>query len=116
MGCKSSKKLVQVHNAGFDLMDADGDHKVSKEEIEMVATYFHRFAVMQSQARHSDLVNTKPIDYLYKVVDKKVGSKLKRRDFNTFAYIIPAERWQTELLPALRRNEISRLQKENFNN
>ena len=111
MGCFSSKKLAKIHNAGFDLMDADGDHKVSKEEVEMVATYLHRFAVMQSQARHSDLVNTTPIDYLYKVVDKKVGSKLKRRDFNTFAYIIPAERWQTELLPALRRHEISRLQK-----
>ncbi len=111
MGCFSSKKLVKIHNAGFDLMDADGDHKVSKEEVEMVANYFHRFAIMQSQARHSELVNTSPIDHLYKVVDKKVGSKLKRRDFNLFAYIIPAERWQTELLPALRRNEISRLQK-----
>ena len=111
MGCFSSKKLVKIHNAGFDLMDADGDQKVSKEEVEMVANYFHRFAIMQSQARHSELVNTSPIDYLYKVVDKKVGSKLKRRDFNLFAYIIPAERWQTELLPALRRNEISRLQK-----
>ena len=55
-------------------------------------------------------VGTAPIDYLYQVIDKKVGSKLKRRDFNRFAYIIPYERWQTELLPALRRNEINRLQ------
>tara|TARA_B100001063_G_C16777864_1_gene567321 strand:+ start:6434 stop:6775 length:342 start_codon:yes stop_codon:yes gene_type:complete len=109
MGCFSSKKLVKIHNAGFDLMDADGDHKVSKQEVEMVATYFHRFAVMQSQARHAELVGTAPIDYLYQVIDKKVGSKLKRRDFNKFAYIIPTERWQTELLPALRRNEIQRL-------
>tara|TARA_B100001027_G_C16165785_1_gene284664 strand:+ start:249 stop:590 length:342 start_codon:yes stop_codon:yes gene_type:complete len=109
MGCFSSKKLVKIHNAGFDLMDSDGDHKVSKEEIGVVATYLHNFAVMQSKARHTELINTKPMDYLYQVVDKKVGSKLKRRDFNRFAYIIPQERWQTELLPALRRKEINRL-------
>ena len=77
MGCKTSKNLVQVHNTGFDLMDADGDHKVSKEEVEMVATYFHRFAIMQSEARHSALVNTPPIDYLYKVVDKRLVQNLK---------------------------------------
>ena len=47
MGCKTSKNLVQVHNTGFDLMDADGDHKVSKEEVEMVATYFHRFVIIK---------------------------------------------------------------------
>lgn len=111
MGCLQSKKLKKVHNAGFDLMDTDGDHKVSKEEIGIVATYLHRFAIMQSQARHTELENTKPLDYLYQVVDKSVGSQLKRRDFNRFAYMIPLERWQTELLPALRRHEIERLQK-----
>jgi len=110
MGCFNSKKLVKIHNTGFDLMDSDGDHKVSKEEIGMVATYLHRFAVMQSQARHVELENTKPLDYLYQVIDKKVGSSLKRKDFNRFAYMIPTERWQTELLPALRRHEINRLQ------
>ena len=114
MGCTSSKKLVKIHNTGFDLMDSDGDHKVSKEEIDIVASYLHRFAIMQSEARHLELKNTKPIDYLYQVVDKKVGSNLKRKDFNRFAYIIPPERWQTELLPALRRREIKRLQNANI--
>ena len=33
-------------------------------------------------------------------------------NFNKFAFIIPAERWQNELLPALRRNEINRLQQQ----
>tara|TARA_B100000780_G_C21047241_1_gene420418 strand:+ start:666 stop:1007 length:342 start_codon:yes stop_codon:yes gene_type:complete len=109
MGCTSSKKLAKIHNTGFDLMDTDGDHKVSREEIAIVAKYFHNFSVIQSKARHSNLVNTNPIDYLYQVVDKPVNSKLKRKDFNKFAYIIPTERWQNELLPALRRNEINRL-------
>ena len=112
MGCFSSKKRTKIHNAGFDLMDTDGDHKVSKAEIELVATYLHRFAIMQSQARHTDLVNMKPMQYLYQVVDKPIGSKLKRKHFNRFAYMITIERWQTELLPALRRKEIQRLTQE----
>ena len=114
MGCKSSKKLVKVHNAGFDFMDADGDHKVSKDEIEVVAQYFHNFSILQSKTRHTNLVNTKPIDYLYQVVDKPSGSKLKRKDFNKFAFIIPTEKWKNELLPALRNHEICRLQRQNF--
>ena len=81
MGCTSSKKLAKIHNTGFDLMDTDGDHKVSKEEIEIVAQYFHRFSVLQSQTRHTELVATGSVDYLYKVIDKKVGSNLKRKDF-----------------------------------
>ncbi len=111
MGCFSSKKLAKIHNVGFDLMDTDGDNKVSKDEIDIVAQYLYQFAVFQSKERHTNLVDTKPIDYLYQVIDKKVGTILKRRDFNRFAYIIPTERWQTELLPALRRNEIARLQR-----
>ena len=34
MGCKNSKKVKQIHNHGFDLIDADGDHKVGKEELD----------------------------------------------------------------------------------
>ena len=75
MGCTSSKKLSKIHNTGFDLMDTDGDHKVSKEEIEIVAQYFHRFSVLQSQTRHAELVATGSVDYLYKVIDKKRGSQ-----------------------------------------
>lgn len=92
MGCFSSKKLAKIHNVGFDLMDTDGDNKVSKDEIDIVAQYLYQFAVLQSKERHTNLVDTKPIDYLYQVIDKKVGTILKRRDFNRFAYIIPTER------------------------
>ena len=33
MGCKLSKTTRKVHNMGFDLIDSDGDHKVSNDEL-----------------------------------------------------------------------------------
>ena len=47
MGCGASK-TKKVHNQAFDLLDADGDCKVSKEEAEFVATYLHRYMINQS--------------------------------------------------------------------
>tara|TARA_B100001093_G_scaffold249833_2_gene239260 strand:- start:13803 stop:14153 length:351 start_codon:yes stop_codon:yes gene_type:complete len=108
MGCRMSK-VKKVHNAGFDLLDSDGDNRVSQEEIEIVAQYLHTFQVNRSVEAHNALVNTSSVDYLYDVVDKKKNSKLLRSDFNKIAYIIPYAKWQRELLPILRRKEIQRL-------
>ena len=109
MGCKNSK-IVKVHNRGFDLIDGDGDQKVSKEELDLVAAYLHRYKVNCSAIAHRNLEATPPITYFYEVVDKKQGSKLVRSDFNKIAYMIPREKWEGELLPILRRREIERLQ------
>ena len=109
MGCKNSK-IVKVHNRGFDLIDGDGDHKVSTEELELVANYLHRYKVNCSAVAHRNLESTPPVTYFYEVVDKKQGSKLVRKDFNKIAYMIPREKWERELLPILRRREIERLQ------
>ena len=102
-------KEKKVHNAGFDLLDSDGDNKVSHQEIEIIATYLHRYQVNRSVEAHNRLANTPSVDYLYEVVGKEKNSKLKRSDFNKIAYIIPYNKWQRELLPALRRKEIERL-------
>ena len=111
MGCKNSKKVRQVHNHGFDLIDTDGDHKVGKQELEIVSTYLHRYMVNRSAEDHNVLVNTEPIKYLYQIVDKEENSTLTRKDFNKVAYVIPSSKWQNELLPILRKNEIERLKK-----
>ncbi len=108
MGCRMSK-VKKVHNAGFDLLDSDGDNKVSQEEIEIVAQYLHTFQVNRSIEAHNGLVSTNCVDYLYDVVGKKRNSKLLRKDFNKIAYIIPYSKWQRELLPILRKREIQRL-------
>lgn len=109
MGCRNSK-VVKVHNRGFDLIDGDGDQKVSKEELDLVAAYLHRYKVNCSAIAHRNLEATPPVTYFYEVVDKKQGSKLVRSDFNKIAYMIPREKWEGELLPILRRREIERLQ------
>lgn len=108
MGCGVSK-VKKVHNAGFDLLDSDGDNRVSQNEIEIIAAYLHTYQVNRSAEQHNRLANMSSIDYLYEVVDKDKNSKLKRKDFNKIAYIIPYGKWQRELLPALRRKEIERL-------
>ena len=108
MGCGASKTR-KVHNQAFDLLDADGDCKVSKEEAEIVATYLHRYMINLSALEHNRLSTMKPIDYLYAVIDKRHGSDLKRTDFNKIAYMIPRNKWSGELLPVLRSAEISRL-------
>ena len=108
MGCGVSK-VKKVHNAGFDLLDSDGDNKVSQKELEIIAKYLHTYQVNRSVEAHNRLANTPSIEYLYEVVGKDKNSKLKRRDFNKIAYIIPYTKWQNELLPALRRKEIERL-------
>ena len=112
MGCGQSK-VKKVHNAGFDLLDSDGDNKVSQKELEIIAQYLHTYQVNRSVEAHNRLANTAPIDYLYEVVDKDKNSILKRKDFNKIAYIIPYGKWQRELLPALRRKEIERLRQLN---
>lgn len=112
MGCGVSK-VKKVHNAGFDLLDSDGDNKVSQKEMEIIATYLHTYQVNRSIEAHNRLANTSSIDYLYEVVGKEKNSKLKRRDFNKIAYIIPYGKWQQELLPALRMKEIERLRELN---
>jgi hypothetical protein len=108
MGCKNSK-TVKVHNHVFDLIDGDGDNKMSNEELELVSNYLHRYKVNCSAIAHKKLEATPPVTYFYEVVDKKPGSKLVRKDFNKIAYMIPRDKWERELLPILRRHEIERL-------
>ena len=108
MGCGVSKTR-KVYNEAFDLLDTDGDCKVSKQEAEIIATYLHQYMINQSALEHNRLSTMEPIDYLYAVIDKKNGSDLKRTDFNKIAYMIPRNKWSGELLPVLRSAEISRL-------
>jgi len=108
MGCRNTK-MAKVHNQAFDLIDADGDHKVTKIELDCIADYIHAYHVQQSAIAHNKLSSTKPEDYLFEILGKSKSSKLKRRDFNILVYGIPPTLWNTKILPALRSTEINRL-------
>ena len=82
MGTCRSKKMVRVHNQAFDLIDADGDHKVTQQELDVIADYIHAYHVQQSAMAHNKLATTKPEDYLYELLGKSRKSKLRRCHFN----------------------------------
>ena len=94
MGCKLSKTTRKVHNVGFDLIDSDGDHKVSSDELKLVSTYVHRYMVNKSAEEHNNLANMDPVKYIYCITDKQENSQLTRKDFNKIAYVIPSTKWQ----------------------
>jgi len=108
MGCRNTK-MVKVHNHAFDLIDADGDHKVTKAELDCIADYIHAYHVQQSAIAHNKLASTTPENYVFEILGKSKTSKLKRRDFNILVYGIPPTLWNTKILPALRSTEINRL-------
>lgn len=110
MGLCKSKKMVRIHNNAFDLVDADGDHKVDQREINLIADFIHNYHVKQSAIAHNTLANTAPVDYMYQLLNKSKNSKLKRKDFNVLTTGIPPTLWNTKILPALRQNEIIRLE------
>ena len=102
--------MVRIHNNAFDLVDADGDQKVDKKEINLIADYIHEYHVKQSAIAHNILAKTTPVEYIYQLLDKSKNSKLKRTDFNILTTGIPPTLWNTKILPALRRSEINRLE------
>lgn len=109
MGTCRSKKMVRVHNQAFDLIDADGDHKVTQQELDVIADFIHAYHVEQSATAHHRLATTKPEDYLYQLLGKSRKSKLRRCHFNILVAGIPPTLWNTKILPALRSTEIKRL-------
>lgn len=111
MGCGNSKQVRRIHNSAFDLIDADGDAKVSKEEFDYVADFIHQYHVNKSARDHNTLANTKPEAYLYELLGKSPGSKLKKSDFRKLAFTVPSNVWQVQIIPLLREKEIERLSK-----
>ena len=109
MGCFQSKKLVKIHNNAFDLIDSDGDNKLSNKEIDTIAKFIHCFHVERSLLAHNNLSAKNPNDYIYELIGKSKDSKIKRKDFNKMVKGIPITLWNSKILPALRKKEIARL-------
>ena len=109
MGCFQSKAMLEIHNTAFDLVDSDGDNKLSKKELETIANLIHTYHVEKSRLNHELLRITKPVDYIFELVGKSKDRKLVRRDFNKFVKGIPGHIWKEKILPVLKEKEIARL-------
>ena len=105
-----SKKIAAIHNNAFDLVDADGDNKVTKKELDVIADYIHTYHITQSVNMHNKLANTNPEEFLFQLLGKSSKSTLKKKDFKKLIIGIPPVLWNTKILPALRSNEIERLE------
>jgi hypothetical protein len=110
MGNCQNKKQIQTLNAAFDLIDHDGDHKLSQEELTIVSDVVHRYHVLGASNSLERLRAQNPTEYVYTVLGKKPGTRLKRRDFNQIAYTVDISTWRNHILPVLRKAEIQKLQ------
>ena len=106
---KSSNDIKKVHTRAYDLIDSDGDNVLSEQEIKYISSLIHREHVKSSSVSHNNLTQMKEQNYVYYVLGKNKGSKLKRKDFNKIAFSVSPTVWKTILLPALREKEIDRL-------
>jgi len=104
MNCFGKKDKVSQEI--FDLMDADGDQKVSAEELRFVAGVVHNHAVLKARAELHSLESSDSIEHLQRVLGKKT---LRLRDIVKIKYMVPTDVWQYQLTAGLKKLEIERL-------
>ena len=109
MGLCGSKKIAAIHNIAFDLVDADGDNRVTKKELDVIADYIHTYHITQSATMHNKLVNTNSEEFLFQLLGKSSKSKLKKKDFKKLIVGIP-QYYGILRYFSLRSNEIERLE------
>lgn len=115
MGCFQSKQKIAVktmYNKAWDLLDTDGDFKVSSEELQAVSKNIHEFQIKCCEEDLTLLKNKDPTDYVLSIIGKKQTDLLTRSDFNKFASMLPHTKWHSEIIPILRRKEVERLRSE----
>jgi len=113
MGCFQTKKnAVKVYNSVWDLLDSDGDAKVSSQELDTVSKIIHSYQIECCQNSLNQLKLRNPTEYVLTVIGKKEKDLLTRKDFKKIAPLLPHTKWHTEILPVLRDLEIQRLTRE----
>lgn len=112
--CKNAKVKKQVHANAFDLIDTDGDYKLSADEIKNVSKIIHEHHSAIQQQYLDKLKSGDCTEYVYNLLGKKMNSKLTKNDFKILACSISTEIWIQKILPLLRDKEITRLQNSTY--
>tara|TARA_S200000501_G_scaffold93697_1_gene87040 strand:+ start:90 stop:458 length:369 start_codon:yes stop_codon:yes gene_type:complete len=112
--CKNAKVRKQVHTNAFDLIDSDGDYKLSAEEIQSVSKIIHEHHTSLQQQYLDKLKLNDGTEYIYNLLNKKMNSTLTKKDFKKLAFSISTEVWIQQILPLLRKKEITRLQNSTY--
>ena len=104
--CFGNKKKVQVQNEIFDLMDQDGDNKITLAELQIVAKYVHAADVQRAKSYWETLKLTQPVDHVTKIVGTK---NVYKRHLKEMYPRVQPDVWCNNILPDLKRAEINRL-------
>jgi len=112
--CRNKKVTKMVHSNAFDLIDTDGDYKLSEEEIRSVSKVIHSHHLAIQQEYLDKLKMNDGTEYVYNLLGKKLGDKLTKKDFKRLACSISTETWIQQILPVLREKEITRLQNSKY--
>tara|TARA_B100002019_G_C20946724_1_gene439506 strand:+ start:57 stop:425 length:369 start_codon:yes stop_codon:yes gene_type:complete len=112
--CRNKKVTKIVHSNAFDLIDTDGDYKLSEEEIRSVSKVIHNHHLAIQQQYLDKLKTNDGTEYVYNLLGKKLGDKLTKKDFKRLACSISTETWIQQILPVLREKEITRLQNSKY--
>ena len=112
MGCFISKKKKQVqatYQQIWDLLDSNGDSKVSPEELDAISKIVHNYKVEQCKTACELLRHTDATLYTLSLVGKSKGDDLMKKHLKILAAALPFEIWHNRVLPLLREKEITRL-------
>jgi len=108
---QNNRRVMYAQNRAWDLMDRDGDNKVSPKELETIATILHQKRIDDITTSLKIVSSTSSVEYVLQLVNKKPTDKIIRRDFKQIIGNVPFSTWHDEILPALRRQEIQHLSK-----
>lgn len=106
MNCFRNKKVNVVQNQVFDLMDADGDAKLSTKELAIVAKHMLAHDIQQAKEYVVRLQHRNPIQHLQQLIKTKTPTK---KHLKMVYGRMPHSTWQDIILPELQRAECQRL-------
>lgn len=93
----------------WDLLDSNGDSKVSPEELNAISKIVHNYKVEQCKTACELLRQTDATLYTLSLVGKSKGDTIMKKHLKILAAALPFEIWHNRVLPLLREKEITRL-------
>ena len=106
MNCFGNKKVNILKNEIFDLMDTNGDDKLSKEELGIVSRHIWEHDIQQAENYVTQLQTRDPVDHLHLLLSTKNPSK---KHLKSLYGRLPHDKWKDEVLPEMQRAELQRL-------
>lgn len=106
MNCFGNKKVAALKNEVFDLMDTNGDDKLSKDELGIVSKHIWEADIRDAENYVNALKLKNPVTHVHGLLNTKTPSK---RHLKSLYGRLPYSTWKDVVIPELQRKEIERL-------